>query len=168
MDGHFMALCRACRRLLAAMPSPLAAQSSKPALKAQLIGTWSFVRAEVTAADGAQVLCLSAGRPRAFSFSREDRQFAQIHVASAGLKIAANKRLTGTPEDLKAINQRSLSLFGTYTVDENNKPVTYQIAASTFPVWEGQSQARSIGRLTAEDVMNTNQSVAGGRFGLQP
>jgi hypothetical protein len=64
---------------------------------------------------------------------------------------------------LKAINQRSLSLFGTYTVDENNKTVTYHIAASTFPNWEGQSQTRSIERLTAEDFMNTNQAVAGGR-----
>lgn len=84
-------------------------------------------------------------------------------MASDSPKIASNNRLTGRPEELKAINQRGLSLFGTYTVDENNKTVTYHIAASTFPNWEGQSETRRIERLTAEDFMNTNQAVAGGR-----
>ena len=158
-----MPLCRALAAalLLAAMPSRLDAQSAKT-LKEQLIGTWSFVRAEVTAADGAKSFPFGE-TPKGILIFTQDGQFAQIHVASDIPKIASNNRLTGTPEEYKAINQRSLSLFGTYTVDENNKTVTYHIAASTFPNWEGQSQTRSIERLTAEDFMNTNQAVAGGR-----
>jgi hypothetical protein len=38
--------------------------------------------------------------------------------------IASNNRLSGTPDDYKAISQTSLSLFGTYTVDEDKKTVS--------------------------------------------
>jgi len=53
-------------------------------------------------------------------------------------------------------------VFGTFTVDEDKKTVTYQIAASTFP----KAHTRTIERLTAEAFSNTNPAVAGGR-GLQ-
>jgi Lipocalin-like domain len=147
--------------LLATVPSTVGAQSGKT-LKEQLIGTWAFVRAEITAADGAKSFPFGE-TPKGILIFTPDGHFAQIHVAGDIPKIASNNRLTGTPEEYKAINQRSLSLFGTYTVDEDKKTVTYQIAASTFPNWEGQSQTRTIERLTAEEFMNTNPAVAGGR-----
>lgn len=78
-------------------------------------------------------------------------------------KIAANNRLKGTPEEYAAIMRGSLSVFGTYTVDEAKKTVTYHIASSTFPNWEGEAQTRTIDRLTAEEFVNTNPNVAGGR-----
>jgi hypothetical protein len=31
--------------------------------------------------------------------------------------------------------RRSLSVFGTYTVDEANKTVTYNIVSASFPNW---------------------------------
>jgi Lipocalin-like domain len=147
--------------LLATVPSTVGAQSAKT-LKEQLIGTWAFVRAEITAADGAKSFPFGE-TPKGILIFTPDGHFAQIHVAGDIPKIASNNRLTGTPEEYKAINQRSLSLFGTFTVDEDKKTVTYQIAASTFPNWEGQSQTRTIERLTAEEFMNTNPAVAGGR-----
>ena len=147
--------------LLATMPNTVAAQSANT-LKQQLIGTWTFVRAEITAADGTKSLPFGE-TPKGILIFTPDGHFAQIHVAGDIPKIASNNRLTGTPEEYKAINQRSLSLFGTYTVDEDNKTVTYQIAASSFPNWEGQSQTRTIERLTAEEFKNTNPAVAGGR-----
>lgn len=48
----------------------------------------------------------------------------QIHIASEVPNIASNNRLSGTPDDYKAISQTSLSLFGTYTVDEDKKTVS--------------------------------------------
>ncbi len=84
-------------------------------------------------------------------------------MASDVPKIASNNRLTGTPEEYQAIMRRSLSVFGTYTVDEANKTVTYRIVSSTFPNWQGESQTRSIDRLTPEEFVNTNPNVAGGR-----
>ena len=147
--------------LLATMPGAVAAQQPKT-LKEQLIGTWTFVVAEITAADGAKSFPFGE-TPRGILIFTPDGHFAQIHVASDIPKIASNNRLTGTAEEYKAINQRSLSVFGTFTVDEDKRTVTYQITASTFPNWEGQSQTRTIERLTAEEFMNTNPAVAGGR-----
>ena len=137
------------------------AQSAKT-LREQLIGTWTFVLAEVTAADGSTSLPFG-DTPKGILVFTPDGHFAQIHVASDLPKIASNNRLTGTPEEYKAINQRSLSVFGTYTVDEEKKTVTYQITASTFPNWQGVSQTRIIESLTAEEFKNTNPAVAGGR-----
>ena len=59
--------------------------------------------------------------------------------------------------------RRSLSLFGTYTVDEQKKTVTFHIVSSTFPNLAGQSQTRTIDKLTADEFVNTNPGVGGGR-----
>ena len=137
------------------------AQSART-LKEQLIGTWTFVVAEITAADGSKSLPFG-DTPKGILVFTPEGYFAQIHVASDVPRIASNNRMTGTPEEYKAINQRSLSLFGTYTVDEDKKTVTYNITSSTFPNWEGASQTRVIELLTAEEFKNTNPSVTGGR-----
>jgi hypothetical protein len=92
-----------------------------------------------------------------------DGRFAQIHVASDVPKFASGNRLTGTAEEYAAIMRRSLAVFGTYTVDEEKKTVTYRIVSSTFPNWEGEAQTRTIDRLTADEFVNTNPNVAGGR-----
>ena len=78
-------------------------------------------------------------------------------------KIASGNRLTGTPEEYAAIMRRSLSVFGTYTVDETKKTVTFKIVSSTFPNWEGEAQERKIDKLTSDEFVNTNPNVAGGR-----
>ena len=90
-------------------------------------------------------------------------RFSQIHVASEAPKIASGNRLTGTPEEYAGIMRRSLSVFGTWTVDEANKTVTYNIVSSSFPNWEGEAQTRNIDKLTDDEFVNTNPNVAGGR-----
>jgi len=37
------------------------------------------------------------------------------------------------------------------------------IVSATFPNWEGESQTRTIDKLTDEEFVNTNPNVAGGR-----
>ena len=59
--------------------------------------------------------------------------------------------------------RRSLSVFGTYTVDEASKTVTYNIVSSSFPNWEGEAQTRNIDKLTDDEFVNTNPNVGGGR-----
>jgi hypothetical protein len=48
-------------------------------------------------------------------------------------------------------------------VDEDKKTVTYQIVSSSYPNWEGEAQTRTIDKLTADEFVNTNPNVAGGR-----
>jgi hypothetical protein len=131
-------------------------------LKAQIVGSWNFVVAEVTAPDGKKSFPFGE-TPKGILIFTPDGRFAQIHVAGDVPKIASNNRMTGTPEEYAAIMQRSLSVFGSYTVDEEKKTVTYQIVSASFPNWEGVAQTRSIDKLTAEEFVNTNAGVGGGR-----
>ena len=101
--------------------------------------------------------------PKGILVFTPDGHFAQIHVASDVPRIASNNRLTGTAEEYQAIMRRSISVFGTYTVDAERKTVTYRIVSSSFPNWEGEAQTRVINKLTAEEFQNTNPNVAGGR-----
>jgi Lipocalin-like domain len=137
------------------------AQTAK-GMREQLIGTWNFVVAEVTAPDGKKTFPFGE-TPKGIIIFTPDGHFAQIHVASDVPKIASNNRLTGTPDEYRAIMHRSISVFGTYTVDEDKKTVTYKIVSSSFPNWEGEVQTRVIDLLSADEFRNTNPNVAGGR-----
>ena len=137
------------------------AQQTK-SLKDQIIGTWDFIVAEVKAPDGTKSFPFGE-KPKGILVFTPDGRFTQIHVASDVPKIASNNRLTGTPEEYAAIMKRSLSVFGTYSVDEEKKTVTFKIVSSSFPNWEGEAQTRSIDKLTADEFQNTNPNVAGGR-----
>ena len=144
--------------------SAAGAAAAEPAksLKDQIVGTWTFVVAEVTAPDGKKSFPFGE-TPKGILIFAPDGHFAQIHVASDVPKIASNNRLTGTPEEYATIMRRSISVFGTYTVDEGKKTVTYHIVSSSFPNWEGEAQVRTIDKLTADEFVNTNPNVAGGR-----
>jgi Lipocalin-like domain len=131
-------------------------------MRDQLVGAWDFVVAEVTAPDGKKSFPFGEA-PKGIIVFTPDGHFTQIHVGSDVPKIASNNRLTGTPEEYATIMRRSISLFGTYTVDEAKKTVTFHIVSSTFPNWEGEAQTRTIDTLTADEFRNTNPNVAGGR-----
>jgi hypothetical protein len=146
---------------LALSAGAAAAQPAK-SLADQIVGTWNFVVAEVTAPDGKKSFPFGE-TPKGILIFTADGHFAQIHVAGDLPKIASNNRLTGTPEEYAGIMRRSLSVFGTYAVDEAKKTVTYTIVSSSFPNWEGEAQTRNIDKLTDDEFVNTNPGVAGGR-----
>ena len=131
-------------------------------LKDQIVGSWDFVVAEVTAPDGKKSFPFGE-TPKGILIFTADGRFAQIHVAGDVPRIASNNRLTGTPEEYAEIMRRSLSVFGTYTVDEAGKTVTYNIVSASFPNWQGETQTRAIDKLTSDEFVNTNRNVAGGR-----
>jgi len=146
----------------AAIALALTHAAAAQTLRDRIVGTWEFVVAEVTAPDGKKSYPFGE-TPKGILVFTPDGRFAQIHVASDVPRIASNNRLTGTAEEYGAIMRRSLSVFGTYTVDENKKTVTYTIVSSTFPNWQGEAQTRTIDKLTGAEFVNTNPNVAGGR-----
>src|SRR3979409_2730049 len=154
-------------RTIAAMLALALSAGAAPAqpatsLKDQIVGSWNFVVAEISAPDGKKSFRFGE-TPKGILIFTADGRFAQIHVASDVPKIASNNRLTGTPEEYADIMRRSLSVFGTYTVDEAKKTVTYNIVSASFPNWEGEAQTRAIDKLTADAFVNTNPGLAGGR-----
>jgi Lipocalin-like domain len=149
---------------LLALALSVGAAAAQPAtsLRDQIVGSWNFVIAEITAPDGKKSFPFGEA-PKGILIFTADGRFAQIHVAGDVPKIASNNRLTGTPEEYAGIMRRSLSVFGSYTVDEDKKTVTYRIVSSSFPNWEGEAQTRTIDKLSADEFVNTNPGVAGGR-----
>ena len=151
-------------RIIAAMliallsASAVQAQSNKP-LREQLVGTWTLVIAEITAANGTKTLPFGPS-PKGQIVFTPDGHFSQVHVSSGLPKIAGNNRLNGTDADNRAIVQGTLSFFGTYSVDEEKKTVTFNIVASTYPNAEGTSQTRTIDKLTEDEFVNTNRGAA--------
>jgi len=150
-------------RMLAALLAivvPLRAVVAQPAkpLREQLVGTWSFVIAEITTADGKKQLPFG-DKPKGMLIFTADGHFSQVHVAGGLPRIASNNRLAGTPEENKAILAGSLALFGTYTVDEAKRTLTFQIEASTFPNLEGVAQTRTIDALSEDEFRNTNPAA---------
>jgi Lipocalin-like domain len=157
-----MNLARISAAVLALGFASAGAMAQGKSLREQIVGTWQFVVAEISAPDGKKSFPFGE-TPKGLLVFTSDGHFSQIHVASDVPKIASGNRLTGTPEEYSAIMRRSLSLFGTYTVDEAKKTVTFKIVSSTFPNWEGEAQERKIDKLTADEFVNTNPNVAGGR-----
>jgi hypothetical protein len=138
--------------------SAAVAQPAKT-LRDQLVGTWSFVIAEITTADGKKTLPFG-DKPKGMLIFTADGHFSQVHVAGDLPRIASSNRLAGSDSDNKAIVHGSLSLFGTYTVDEDKKRVTFKIEASTFPNLAGVAQTRTIDLLTADEFRNTNPAAS--------
>jgi hypothetical protein len=143
---------------LGLVASAAVAQPAKT-LRDQLVGTWSFVIAEITTADGKKTLPFG-DKPKGMLIFTADGHFSQVHVAGDLPKIASNNRLAGTDADNKAIVHGSLSLFGTYAVDEDKKTVTFKIEGSTFPNLAGAVQTRTIDLLTADEFRNTNPAAS--------
>lgn len=150
--------------MLLALALSAGAAAAQPAksLQEMIVGTWDFVVAEVTAPDGKKSFPFGE-TPKGVIIFTPDGRFAQIHVASDVPKIASNNRLTGTAEEYAAIMRRSISVFGRYTVDEAKRTVTFHIVSASYPNWEGEAQTRTIDKLTADEFVNTNPNVAGGR-----
>jgi hypothetical protein len=146
--------------LLAALLG-VSAASAQPAksLREQLVGTWDFVIAEITAANGTKTLPFG-DKPKGQVIFTADGHFSQVHVSGGLPRIASNNRLAGTDADNRAIVQGTLAFFGTYTVDEAKKTLTFNITASTYPNQEGTSQTRTIDLLTATEFRNTNPAAA--------
>jgi Lipocalin-like domain len=143
---------------LGLVASAAVAQPAKT-LRDQLVGTWSFVIAEITTADGKKTLPFG-DKPKGMLIFTADGHFSQVHVAGDLPKIASNNRLAGTDADNKAIVHGSLSLFGSYAVDEDKKTVTFKIEGSTFPNLAGVAQTRTIDLLTADEFRNTNPAAS--------
>src|SRR6266496_3515087 len=144
---------------LAALTFALTTTATAQTLKNQLVGTWDLVVAEVTAPDGKKSYPFGKS-PKGLLIFTFDGRFSQVHVGDVP-RIASNNRLTGTAAEYGAIMRGSLSVFGSYTVDEGGRTVTHMIASISSPHGQTDEETGSIDKLTAEEFVNTNPNVAG-------
>ena len=140
------------------------AAAQQNTLRQQLVGTWTFVRTEATQQDGSKILPFGPN-PKGVNIFTQDGHFVQIQVADRIPKFASNSRVTGTAEENKAVVLGSISLFGTYTIDETARTIIYKVESSTFPNWVGQEQVRPVDSITSDELKHSNAggSIAGAK-----
>jgi len=128
-------------------------------LKEQLVGAWSFVSSNAKRSDGS---LLWGENPKGLFIFTEVGYFSWQLFRSDRPHLASNNRFKATPEELGANNQGTLAYFGTYSVDEANKIVTFHTQASTFPNSEGEAIKRIVTKVTADELIYTNPANTSG------
>lgn len=126
---------------LAMLPS--GAVSQQRSLKDQLVGSWSYVSAVNTRADGTKVDTFGPNPGGLLMFDNNGR-YASVAVRPGVPKFASNNREAGTAEENMVAMHGSLAHFGTYTVNEADHSVTLHIEYSSFPNWNGTEQRRPV------------------------
>jgi Lipocalin-like domain len=89
--------------------------------------------------------------------------FSEIITSSDDSKFASNNRQAGTPEENKAVVQRSIAFFGTYSVSEEDHTLNFHVEGGTFPNWNGTDRKRAI-KLSGDELRSsaTTPSVDSG------
>ena len=127
--------------------------AQRKSLKDQLNGTWTFVSSTGRLADGSPTWGTS---PTGSLIFTENGRFSVQIMRSDRAKFASNNRMKGTSEEIKATVEGTISYFGTYTVDEAGKILTYKIEGASFPNWNGTDQKRPIVSLTSDELKYSN------------
>lgn len=116
------------------LAAPALAQSGK-----DLVGSWTLVSSTIR--QGGNTIQPFGTDPKgALIFGANGRYVAMI--ARPGLpKFAGDNRMTGTPDEYKAIVNGTIAHFGSYIADATT--ITFRIETSSYPNWDGAEQKRS-------------------------
>jgi hypothetical protein len=106
---------------------PLAQEKS---LKEQLVGTWMLELISTKLPDGSAVW---GPDPIGLLILKDSGLFSLQVMRSDRPRFSSNNRLKGTPQENEAAVHGSIASFGTYTVNEAEKTVTFRYLGSTFP-----------------------------------
>ncbi len=142
------------------MLSPGNAIGQQKTLKEQLVGSWTYVSVDTVRPDGSRVPIFGPNPQGVASFDGNGR-FMLLTSRSGLPKFASDNRMEGTVEENKAVVQGSIAHFGSYTVNEADKTITFHIETSTFPNWNGAEQKRPF-TLTGDELKWTTAASSGG------
>ena len=124
-----------------------------------LVGTWTLV--SVTLEQDGKKSDMYGPNPQGQATYDANGRFSIIFIRSDVPKFASTNREAGTPEENKAAVQGSIAYFGTYSVSETDKVVTYHLEGSTFPNWRGTDQKRLF-KLSADELTFSNPTPSNG------
>jgi hypothetical protein len=124
-----------------------------------LVGTWTLV--SITLEQDGKKTNMYGANPQGQLIFDPNGRFTTIFLRSDVPKFASGNRETGTPEENKAAVQGGIAYFGTYSVSETDKIITYHLEGSTFPNWRGVDQKR-IFKLSGDDFSYTNPTSSTG------
>ena len=89
-------------------------------------------------------------------------RYVLVFMRASLPKFASNNRMTGTPDENKAIVQGSFTSFGTYSINAVDKTIIFRVESATFPNWNGTEQERTLTIRGDELQYAVTASSAGG------
>jgi hypothetical protein len=143
--------------LLALLPSGIVAQQGT--LKQQLVGTWTLVSQENTAANGTK---LQVASPKGILIFDAGGRYAE--VAGRGDRPKFKNAAQPTTEELAAATQNYFAAnFGTWSVSEADKTLTQRFEAALRPNNEGLDIKSSVSLAGDELKLSTTISSSGAK-----
>jgi hypothetical protein len=119
----------------------VAFQTLAQSARDQPVGTWMLVSIYIESPDGSRFDPFGAN-PTGVLIMDGNGHISVQFIGSDLPKYASNDRLDGTPEEDKAVVQRILCYFGTYSVSDADHSLNIHIESSSFPNWKGADQKR--------------------------
>jgi hypothetical protein len=127
-------------------------------LKDQLVGVWSFVSSTSQRDDGSNTwgpgakgqLVFTANGRFSFQLMRGDRP-----------RYKSGTRMRGSIIENQATSRGTLSYFGTYSVNENDRTLSFNIESSSFPNLTDATQKRII-TIAGDELRYQNPAPARG------
>jgi hypothetical protein len=137
------------------------AVAQQKSIKDQLVGTWTVVSWDQVRADGSKIQRFGAN-PKGINVFDANGRFFVMFARPDLPKIASRDPMKTTTEENKAIMEGTIAYYGTYSVSEPDKTVTFRIEASSFPNQVGADQKRKITELTGDQLKYENTTVMSG------
>jgi hypothetical protein len=128
--------------------------------KDRLVGTWAYVSVDTVRPDGTRQAMYGIN-PQGIAVFDESGHYILMTTRADVPKFASDNRMEGTAEENKAVVQGMIAHFGTYTVNELDKTITFHVIASSYPNWNGAQQRRPF-TVDAEQLKWTTPASSGG------
>jgi hypothetical protein len=138
---------------------PSSALGQQKSLKEQIVGSWTLVEAADVHADGTKRNPWGSNPKGAYMFSPDGR-FTQMLFHTDLPKI--DNRMSGSPEQNKAIAQGVVAMYGSYTVDEPNKTIIVKFEGASFAKFVGTEGKRVITSINADEFRSMNPATSTG------
>ena len=110
-------------------------------MEASVVGAWKLLRFEFQAEGGRIIYPFGKEARGSFIYTASGHFSGQLMRIDRPKFLIADQ-MQGTTEEISASYKGSISYFGTYTVDDENRIVLHQVEGSIFPNMEGTIQKR--------------------------
>jgi lipocalin-like protein len=121
--------------------------------------SWTLISGRIER--GGREVRLTAPRLQGFLMFDSNDHFLIAIIRSGAPKPASNSSNAGTFGENKALLQRSIACFGTYSINDAEHTINAHIERSSFPKWVGTDQKRFF--IVAGDKLKwTNSPQSGG------
>ena len=159
--GRLTTLTATAMALLSFLGALPADDAAAEALQEQVIGTWTQVSIVSVRSDGSRTRLFGPNAKGLLVLDRSGH-FSIIQVRGDLPNFASGDRASGTAAENRSVVRGSIAMFGTYTVNEEDKAITLHIQGSTYPNWNGSDQKRTFTISGDELTWQTVAARAGG------